>query len=371
MISSKFQESYRRLPAGLARVANGGPITSRRWKLIGAAAVAAAAIVGLVWSGLAGRGFDWALFARTFAGLNPGWLAASAVLALATYPGRALRWAVLIAPVKPRSSLRNLLSATVIGFAAINLLGRPGEFVRPYLIAARERVPLSSQLAALMLERIYDLLAALLVFGFALSRLEASEVRTGPALGWVLETGGKVAAAVALVSALVLVVIRQYGERMRLRLLDGLRVLPERMYPKAERLVNAFVQGVESTRSWRGLALLAGYTVLEWALIAASTLCLVRAFPVLNFALVDVLIFMGFVSFGAVVQIPGIGGGFQVVAIVVLTELFHVKLEVAASVAMMLWITTFVIIVPPGLLLALREGLNWMKLKQLGREIGS
>ena len=210
----------------------------------------------------------------------------------------------------------------MIGFTAITLLGRPGELVRPYLIATRERVPLSSQLAALMLERIYDLLAALLVFGFALSRVEASEVHAGPALGWVLETGGKVAAAVAVVSCLVLVLIRQYAEKMRRRMLDGLKVLPERMYPKAERLVNAFVQGVESTRSWRALAALAGYTVLEWALIAGTMLCLVRAFPALDFGLVDVLIFMGFVSFGAVVQIPGIGGGFQVVAVLVLTELF-------------------------------------------------
>ena len=327
------------------------------------------AVVALAWSGLANRGFDWRLFANTFAGLNYGWVAAAAVLALSTYVGRALRWAVLIAPVKPKPSLRNLLSATIIGFTAITLLGRPGELVRPYLIATRERVPISSQFAALMLERIYDLLAALLVFGFALSRVEASEVHAGPALGWVLQTGGKVAAVVALASFLVLVLIRQYAEKMRGRMLDGLKVLPERMYPKAERLVNAFVQGVESTRSWRAQALLVGYTLLEWALIAGTMLCLVRAFPALEFGIVDVLIFMGFVSFGAVVQLPGIGGGFQVVAVLVLTELFAVKLEVAASVAMMLWIVTFLIVVPPGLLLALRDGLNWMKLKELGREV--
>jgi uncharacterized membrane protein YbhN (UPF0104 family) len=117
------------------------------------------------------------------------------------------------------------------------------------------------------------------------------------------------------------------------------------------------------------LAALAGYTALEWALITGTMLCLVRAFPALEFGMVDVLIFMGFVSFGAIVQLPGIGGGFQVVAVLVLTELFAIRLEVAASVAMMLWAVTFLIVVPPGLLLALREGLNWMKLKELGREV--
>ena len=62
--------------------------------------------------------------------------------------------------------MRNLLSATVIGFTAITLFGRPGEFVRPYLIALKEKVPVTSQLAAWLLERIFDLLMALLLFGF-------------------------------------------------------------------------------------------------------------------------------------------------------------------------------------------------------------
>jgi len=331
--------------------------------------VAAAAVVVLVWSGFSGRGFDWALFGRTFARVHYGWVAAASVLALSTYAGRALRWAVLIRPVKPRPSMVNLLSATTIGFAAITLLGRPGELVRPYLIATRERVPVSSQLAALMLERIYDLLAALAVFGFALSRVHASEVHVGPALQWVLRTGGNIAAAVAIIAALVLLLIRQYGEAMRRRMIDGIRVLPERMHARAEQLINAFVQGVESTRSWRALAALAAYTVLEWALIAGTMLCLVRSFPELHMGLVDVLIFLGFVSFGAAVQLPGIGGGFQVMAVLVLTELFKVRLEVAASVAMMVWAVTFLVVLPPGLILALREGLNWMRLKELGREV--
>ena len=59
---------------------------------------------------------------------------------------------------------------------------------------------------------------------------------------------------------------------------------------------------------------------------------------------------MGFVSFGSVVQIPGIGGGMQVVAVLVLTELFGVRLELATSFADPDWILTFVAIVPVGLL---------------------
>jgi len=57
---------------------------------------------------------------------------------------------------------------------AVQLVGRPGEIVRPYLIAIREGVPLSSQLAVWFLERLFDLLVALLIFGYGLSRVKAS-----------------------------------------------------------------------------------------------------------------------------------------------------------------------------------------------------
>jgi hypothetical protein len=77
---------------------------------------------------------------------------------------------------------------------------------------------------------------------------------------------------------------------------------------------------------------------------------------------------MGFISFGGVIQIPGVGGGTQVVAILVLTELYGTRLELATSFALLLWILTFVAIVPVGLGLALKEELDWRGLRHMGRE---
>jgi hypothetical protein len=93
-----------------------------------------------------------------------------------------------------------------------------------------------------------------------------------------------------------------------------------------------------------------------------------RSFFGASLSFVDVMVLLGFVSFGTVVQIPGIGGGMQVVMIVVLTELFTVKLEVATAFAMLVWIITFVVVVPVGLVLALKEGLDWHGLRRISRE---
>lgn len=315
-----------------------------------------------------GTSFDWSLFSSTLSGLDWGWLALSALLALTTYLGRALRWAVFLKPLRPRPNLWNLLKATVIGFTALSLVGRPGEFVRPYLIAVKEQVPVSSQLAAWFLERIFDLLFALLIFGWGLSRVRASDARLGPALEWVFQTGGTIVWVASVAICLALLFLRQHLDVAGRRLVESLGFLPERYLAKANVLAGAFVQGLESIRSTKAALTLVGYTIFEWALIAGCYVCLVRSFGNLHLSLVDVLILMGFVTFGAVVQLPGVGGGIQVVTVLVLRELFGVPVEIASSVALVVWVIGSILIVPFGVVLAIHEGLNWSKLKTLRAE---
>jgi uncharacterized protein (TIRG00374 family) len=328
---------------------------------------ALAAYLALRWREL---GFEWEEFKNTFRAVNWSWIAASGAFALLTFFGRALRWRVLIRGVKPDASLWGLTSATAIGFTAIVLFGRAGEIIRPYLISVKERVPFSSQVAAWLLERIYDLLTALLIFGFALSHVQSSGATVGPNLGWVLRVGGFVAGTVGVISLALLIAFSRYAATMERRLLDALGFLPKETLEKVQRFTSAFREGMESSRSRDFVYLVSFYSVLEWTLIILCYVCLFRAFPAtVGFELTDVVIFLGFVAFGAVVQIPGVGGGLQVVAVIILTELFGLGLAEASGIAVMIWITTFVVIVPVGLFLAFHEGLNWHKLKNIDQEV--
>jgi glycosyltransferase 2 family protein len=345
------------------------PIRRHTWKWVLGCGLAIAALAWYLHAQLAERGFDWGMIGSSISHLHWEWLLLSFIPIFGTYYGRALRWAVFLRPLKQHPSVANLFSATIIGYTAIALFGRPGEFVRPYLIAVKERVPVSSQLAAWVLERIFDLLMALLVFAFALSRVDRSAVQLGPNLTWVLEVGGRIVTVACLLLLVLLLSFRHFAQPIKRRLTAALSFLPDAQHRKAESLMEAFVQGVESTRSDGALLLVFLYSVIEWILIAACYWCLARSFQgIIVFSLVDVLIFMGFVSFGAIVQIPGIGGGMQVVAVVVLTELFDLRLEVATAFAVIVWLITFVVVVPFGLILALKEGLDWQSLRRLGRE---
>ena len=68
----------------------------------------------------------------------------------------------------------------MIGFTALALLGRPGELIRPYLIARHTNLSFASQVAVWAVERIFDVGGfTVLLVGSDLSALEAARLRAG------------------------------------------------------------------------------------------------------------------------------------------------------------------------------------------------
>src|SRR2546427_9594883 len=100
-----------------------------------------------------GREFNWSLFVSSLWNVHPIWLTASIAATLLTYVARALRWQVLLNPLK---SIRmgKLISTNVLGFSAIYLIGRAGELVRPLWLTRRERIPLTASVATILVERV-------------------------------------------------------------------------------------------------------------------------------------------------------------------------------------------------------------------------
>jgi hypothetical protein len=73
---------------------------------------------------------------------------------------------------------------------------------------------------------------------------------------------------------------------------------------------------------------------------------------------------MGSSMIGSMVQLPGVGGGSQLATISALDHIFDIPKELAASCGIMLWLVTFVAVVPIGLVLAHRERLSLRKLSE-------
>ena len=344
--------------------------TFRRWVL---PLIAVLALLGLLLASIRSnpewRAFDSRLMLQALVTVDWRWVGGALAAIYSTYLVRALRWGVLTRPVKRRTSLRNLLSATVIGFAAIGIFGRAGEMVRPYLVARKEGIPLSSQVAVWMLERCFDTLTLLLTAGFALRHSTAAGRHSSPAMSRALRLGGTMVALATLGLLVLLVGLAKFAEPFAGRLLRRLGFLPPVRLQWVERNLRSFLEGCRAIRDWRCLAACILYSAAEWSLIALCYGAVFNAFGGgLRLSLGDTLIFMTGVMVGSLVQLPGVGGGIQAASVLVLTEVFALQPELAVSVSLLIWVFTFLVIVPPALLLAGYEGLSWRRLRRLGSE---
>ncbi len=340
----------------------GRPRSLKRWL----AALAVLLLLAWLAHRTGGLSFDWRRFLITFQQLDWRWVAVSILMSLLGNFSRAVRWQVMLPRAGRRAGIWRLNSDTAIGFATVALLGRVGEVVRPYLIAADTGLPLSSQAAAWLLERILDMLAVLVMFGFALIRIPVRAPHLSPQIQRGLEAGGFVFASVALVCLGVLAVFRNFPGLAQARILSALTFLNPEQLQRVERMLQAFSEGLECTRDARTLATLLACTALLWTIIAAGIFALLRAFPATaHFELADVVVLLGFMAFGGLLQIPGVGGGVQVASIVAFTGIYGMRLEAASGIAILLWAIPSIVIVAYGLGCAFHVGLNWSKLKLL------
>jgi len=347
-------------------------LSHRRFFHVGVLLAAAAALAAIAWFAWEARreGFESAEFWASIRHVNWQWIFVTGALMILAYYGRALRWAVMIEPLGCTPSSWNLFKATAIGFTAVVLLGRPGELVRPYLISQSERVPFASQLAAWLIERVYDILMVVGLFGFALVYVGRQGDDAPRAARLAMQTGGWVAGLGALICLAVLFALHRWSGDLQTRVSDLVRAAGWQVPAALEEKLQALADGLHATRRLSSVLRLFAWSVLEWAVIAAGYAAFFRAFPeTAGFSLAQTLVFLGFVAFGSIIQIPGIGGGIQVVSTVVLVEFFGIRLETATGISILVWAVAMLLVVPIGLAFALHGGMRLAKLKSITSEI--
>jgi len=326
--------------------------------------IALAILAGLVYSQFRmWKNFDWDLFLTQTRSVSAFHILHGIALIYLAYVLRAVRWKIFLRPVRPQASAVGLVAPTVIGFTGLALLGRPGELIRPYLIAKRENLPFSSQLAVWAVERIFD------VGGFTILFVLAAFVATAPKR---LQSRG-IFEEIAVV-LIVIVVGLTLGALAVHRSGDALASWVERRFAHlASNLghriairIREFRNGLNTVHDKKSLLMLIGVSVLMWAMIAVAYKEVAHAYstPKLEIPQTQIFLLMASSMVGSMVQLPGVGGGSQFATIETLNRIFGVPPELATSCGIMLWLVTFVAVVPVGLLLAHRERLSLRKLSQ-------
>jgi uncharacterized protein (TIRG00374 family) len=308
------------------------------------------------------QNFDWARFRET----RPHkWIHVlhGIILIYLAYVVRAIRWKIFLRPVRPEASSLSLVAPTVIGFTGLALLGRPGELIRPYLIARRQNLSVSSQLAVWAVERIFDIGA------FTILLVSAIFLSAGPRslrfYSHFREGGFMLILLVAAIS-LGAVAVHWKGEGIADWVERRFAHLAANLGHKIATRVREFRSGLNTIHNPISLIALIGLSLLMWFMIIMAYQEVAHSYGVaaLNIRRSQVLVLMGASMIGSMVQLPGIGGGSQLATIATLQRIFDVPPELAASCGIMLWLVTFVAVVPVGLLLSHHERLSLRKLSQ-------
>ncbi|MBL8813770.1 MAG: flippase-like domain-containing protein [Planctomycetaceae bacterium] len=111
------------------------------------------------------RNTDFEELKQAFVNADYSTIPAMLALLLAFYWLKAIRWKWLLAPVQTFTT-RELFAPVMAGFAVNNMVpAHLGEFVRVFFVRQRYGVPVGTALSTVVLERIFDVLAILALFG--------------------------------------------------------------------------------------------------------------------------------------------------------------------------------------------------------------
>lgn len=320
--------------------------------------------------------FDWGMFWSRTEHVNWLYIFYGLVLTYLAYVLRAVRWRIFLKPVRQTTTAR-LLAPQFVGFAALALLGRAGEMIRPYIIAKKERLTFTSQVAVWGVERIFDMGAFAVILAVSLlssdlrtlsfyrghwTQLHGAWLRFVPFYsGFFFVPGLRELAYLLMGFILALIVcilvLRRLGDRVAQFLHDRFADFAPKLAYHLREKVLSFSEGLETIHDLNSAIQSIAVSLFMWVLIAYAYYAVTHAYggTLQKLTLPSEVVLMGSSMLGSMLQLPAVGGGSQLATISMLSSGFHVEHELAVSCGMMLWAVTFMSVIPPGLAIARHE----------------
>jgi len=340
--------------------------------------IVVAALVALIFWGRSRVHFDFGVFRSQLATADWRKIGIATACIYVAYVFRSVRWALLLRHNKKVPPF-SLLGTQVIGFTAVALIGRVADLVRPYLVAKRTALPLSSQIAVYIVERLFDAGSMALIFSVAMIWVPSDEImkatgHSGPIAHLALHHpdlalfaaryGGL---AVTLLGALFLVAIRVAGGAVAAFFERCLSPVSKNLGQSVGDKIRTFRSGLDTMRSFGDFATTASLSLAMWLIIACAYFEACKAFvasPELAFISPSKCVLLMIASGGAsILQLPVLGWFSQIgLVAVALTGILQSSPEASLACAATLLLVTFLSIIPVGLIWARFEHVSLRKI---------
>ncbi len=316
----------------------------------------------LLW--LATRGVDSAALFAAMAHAKPLPLVLVVALTVMMYLIRAMRWRLLLPPLKAASML-DLFGITNIGFMAGLVIPRAGEVVRPYLAARRYKVGVSAGFASIVLERLMDLITVLFLLALYMFVLPRPMAERADTLMTTLRAGAGLVFMSALLGLAFLAALRVEEGPAR-RLLDWiLGLLPMGLSVKVRGLVSSFVSGLavfgSSPAQW---ARLISESLLLWITIGFIVHLNSLAFG-FDIPFQTAFLIIAFLTVGVAIPTPGMVGGFHASYTLALTAIYGIDQGRAVAAGIVLHALQNLPVLVLGIAFLGREGLSFGSMRRM------
>jgi glycosyltransferase 2 family protein len=335
-------------------------MTKRSGVLWTVGVVALTVVVALFWNKVH---FDWAMFWQQLRVVSAGHIIAGIVLIYATYFLRALRWSVFLSPTKEVSAT-TLLGSQFIGFTAVALFGRLADLTRPYLIARRVELSLSSQVAVYTIERMFDLGAAAVIFSTALAFTPKNLPHHD-----VFVRAGLLSMGATLAIAFFAAVVRTAGGAVAGFARVTVGVLSKPAGESIATKVIGFRDGLNALSSKRDFGIVALISLTMWGMIGGAYVQTAHAFvqtpELAGLTFSRTMLLMAASIGGSLLQLPIIGWFTQIAVTASAMHAFYgTPIESATACGAMLLVVTFLCIIPTGLIYSRVEHVSLKKVAE-------
>lgn len=279
-------------------------------------------IIGLVISSaciyFAAKGINFSEVGQSLKSANYIYILPVIFLVFFSHFLRCYRWGIIVDSLV-KYDLKTVFILGSIGFMAVGVLpARLGEFVRPYLVKQKSGINMSSTMATIIVERVFDLLALMIVLFVVVMKIPLPPE---------IFRAGITMITIAFFLFLLLIFLAVKKDFSLNKIDKLLSVFPQRLQKPLSRLSHSFIEGLQLLPDVKKTFYVGLLSFLIWIVIGISSYALFFAFS-FNLSIINAYAILVIVALGVMLPAaPGFVGTYHYACVLGLTSFGIAKSE--------------------------------------------
>jgi len=267
---------------------------------------------------------------------------------------RAWRWKYLLDPLKPNITVYSLFPSVMIGYMMNALIPRGGEVARPVLTAQKEGISKASTFGTIVVERIIDMLAMFIVFGFCLFFFrEKISIAFQPYDIEMISLWS----SLAILAFVLIVVLMIFNLEKTENVIEAItkRILPIKFQSKIQKIFISLINGFLFVKHPKSYFIIFFTSALIWISYAVSTYLSFFAFG-MDLGFLDANLILVIMSFAMTLPLPGnSAGSYYLFVKTALVGIYSINPETAIGYAIVCHLLGFLGIMLSGFYFSIKE----------------